>query len=722
MSVFSFENSDTRIWFYVFLSALATSLGAAILYVDDVLHFFGVPKTFSLIKSKSFLAASFSCAAAIMLYTAVFALHDESLSHFQDVKNYPFISDYSRVLTISLILLGAWGNNVLSIIFALLIFRNSGSDVEFCSHGSHDHVHYHEHPDANNSPNSSQNNHKDIYDSKSHLLHENHTNNLKNGKANNNSKSNVKNMGLFSSSYPDSSSPLLAQSSNHSKHSDKERKILKSNKEDRLVESSTNQSNLGIFSKQAHPGHKDYDTIEVDPACSKPNYIPTSSNCECNSDSLHIHKNNNNETYFFVHENEDNKYSKIELGDPSPQMPLTIDRNNSENMCYPSAKHCDDETCAGILNSEKVEDDVSSECSNSPTCDKSTTFLSDLLFQNANHINISNIYSNNEDLGADFLGSDNKDFNNNREFYQGFEPFVGKPHSSLPTTQNTDSKGSAHLRGNQNSCLYLDYEGLELPKDDNGTFINGLGEEREQNSKSQGLMMKKQGSKSLNIFSSQPFETNIDHVHFRGHVYEHVSHQSAAAASKKRQMSMFINGIKTAAAIAIHKFPEGIIMYISWKSSSKLGLWVSVSLFFHNFPEGMMLALPLYLGTNSRLKTFIAASILGIAPPVLGAFIGSLLFNYEAGLPPSDNLLSSGIENALRSYLIFNDQPKIIFNDTMNMAFGVIFGLTAGMMLAVSLNGMLPSARLYDPSGKIVISSFIISILLTATTGILFPG
>ncbi|KAJ1966525.1 Zinc transporter [Dipsacomyces acuminosporus] len=153
---------------------------------------------------------------------------------------------------------------------------------------------------------------------------------------------------------------------------------------------------------------------------------------------------------------------------------------------------------------------------------------------------------------------------------------------------------------------------------------------------------------------------------------------TASEVSGHHQQLLLHVGLQTAVAIALHKIPEGLIIFLSRKASPKLGLSVAASLFFHNLPEGLMLALPLFLATGKRTRAFLVSALMGAAPPVVGAAVGSWLLSDAA--QDSDADLSG--------------------------TFGVAFGITAGMMCMVSLNGMLPTARIYDKSGNVVAWSF----------------
>ncbi|KAJ1719636.1 Zinc transporter [Coemansia erecta] len=165
---------------------------------------------------------------------------------------------------------------------------------------------------------------------------------------------------------------------------------------------------------------------------------------------------------------------------------------------------------------------------------------------------------------------------------------------------------------------------------------------------------------------------------------------TASQVSSRHQRLLLHVGLQTAVAIALHKIPEGLIIFLSRRASPKLGASVAASLFFHNLPEGLMLALPLYLATGRRHRAFLLSALMGAVPPALGAALGMLV----AG--------SSGR------------------NAHLAAIFGVTFGVTAGMMCMVSLNGMLPTARIYDRSGNVVAWCFALGVaaMLFANTSL----
>ncbi|MCX7679194.1 MAG: zinc transporter ZupT [Spirochaetes bacterium] len=119
-------------------------------------------------------------------------------------------------------------------------------------------------------------------------------------------------------------------------------------------------------------------------------------------------------------------------------------------------------------------------------------------------------------------------------------------------------------------------------------------------------------------------------------------------------------GILSAFAIAIHNFPEGIVTFITSISDPSLGVIIALAIAIHNIPEGIAVAVPIYFATGSRKKAFLYSFVSGFAEP-LGAVI------------------------AYGIMLIF-------FN---KLLVGILMGIVAGIMVFISLDELLPTAREY---------------------------
>jgi len=121
-------------------------------------------------------------------------------------------------------------------------------------------------------------------------------------------------------------------------------------------------------------------------------------------------------------------------------------------------------------------------------------------------------------------------------------------------------------------------------------------------------------------------------------------------------------GIFTALAIAIHNFPEGLATFTAAVNDPKLGIAIAVAIAIHNIPEGIAVSVPIFYATNNKKKAFWLSLSSGLAEPV-GAVIG---------------------------YLIL--MPFIQYSQ---IVMGVVFGVVAGIMVFISLDELLPSAREY---------------------------
>jgi len=140
------------------------------------------------------------------------------------------------------------------------------------------------------------------------------------------------------------------------------------------------------------------------------------------------------------------------------------------------------------------------------------------------------------------------------------------------------------------------------------------------------------------------------------HRTEEMDEPGSAARFKK----LYRMGLFTALAIAIHNFPEGLATFVSALKDTKLGIAIAVAIAIHNIPEGVAVSIPIFYATNNRKKAFIYSFLSGLSEPV-GALIG-----YAILVP--------------------------FFNDVV---FGILFASVAGIMVFVSLDELLPTAREY---------------------------
>jgi len=140
------------------------------------------------------------------------------------------------------------------------------------------------------------------------------------------------------------------------------------------------------------------------------------------------------------------------------------------------------------------------------------------------------------------------------------------------------------------------------------------------------------------------------------HRAEEMDAEDLAAEFQK----LYRMGLFTAFAIAIHNFPEGLATFVSALKDTRLGIAIAVAIAIHNIPEGVAVSIPIFYATNNRNKAFLYSLLSGLSEPV-GAFIGYAI---------------------LSAFL----------NDVV---FGILFASVAGIMVFISLDELLPTAREY---------------------------
>lgn len=140
--------------------------------------------------------------------------------------------------------------------------------------------------------------------------------------------------------------------------------------------------------------------------------------------------------------------------------------------------------------------------------------------------------------------------------------------------------------------------------------------------------------------------------------YDDNPHKISEENKEKNKLNRM--GLFTALAIAIHNFPEGLATFVSATQDVSIAIPIVIAVAIHNIPEGIAVSVPIYYATGSKKKAFVYSFLSGLTEP-LGAIIGALIL-----LP--------------------------IMNDLL---FGVLFGMIAGIMVFISFDELLPTAREY---------------------------
>lgn len=132
------------------------------------------------------------------------------------------------------------------------------------------------------------------------------------------------------------------------------------------------------------------------------------------------------------------------------------------------------------------------------------------------------------------------------------------------------------------------------------------------------------------------------------------------AREGKKDARLVRMGAFTALAIAIHNFPEGIATFMAGLSEPEVAIPIAVAIAIHNIPEGIAVSVPISYGTGSKRKGFLLSFLSGLAEP-FGALLAWFILMPFLG-------------------------PTL---------FGFIFAAVAGIMVFISIDELLPTAREY---------------------------
>ncbi len=129
----------------------------------------------------------------------------------------------------------------------------------------------------------------------------------------------------------------------------------------------------------------------------------------------------------------------------------------------------------------------------------------------------------------------------------------------------------------------------------------------------------------------------------------------------EKQGKLMRTGVLVALGMAIHNFPEGLATFAGSMMNAKLGISIAAAIAVHNIPEGMAVAAPIYAATGNRKKAFTWSLLSGMSEPVGAALAALVLFPF----------LTEGM-------------------------LGVFLAFVAGIMVAISLDELVPAAKSFD--------------------------
>lgn len=165
----------------------------------------------------------------------------------------------------------------------------------------------------------------------------------------------------------------------------------------------------------------------------------------------------------------------------------------------------------------------------------------------------------------------------------------------------------------------------------------------------------------------------------------HSDHYETHKKGDNRFAALFLAGLVMACAIALHNFPEGMVIGASYAigSVSELGsvssaLVLAVVIGLHNIPEGMAVSVPLIAGGMGRVRAVLLTALSGV-PTILGALLG-----YSLGLVgPLLLSISLSFASGAMLYVVLGEllPESILMWRSKAPAFAALIGIVLGMVI-----------------------------------------
>jgi ZIP family zinc transporter len=145
--------------------------------------------------------------------------------------------------------------------------------------------------------------------------------------------------------------------------------------------------------------------------------------------------------------------------------------------------------------------------------------------------------------------------------------------------------------------------------------------------------------------------------------------QPTASLTVEQRSNLRRAGMLIALGIAIHNFPEGLAVFSGAVTGDRtFGLLIAIAIALHNIPEGISVSVPISEATGNRRRAFVYSFLAGLAEPV-GAIIGyGILFAFLT--------------------------PTLVYS---------LLAFSAGIMVYISLDEILPTAQLYGKQHFVIL-------------------
>jgi zinc transporter ZupT len=179
----------------------------------------------------------------------------------------------------------------------------------------------------------------------------------------------------------------------------------------------------------------------------------------------------------------------------------------------------------------------------------------------------------------------------------------------------------------------------------------------------------------------------------------------ARAVEQPNNAQLLISGLLTAVAIALHNFPEGIVVFVGGLASPTIGAALCFATIVHNVPEGICIALPVCYGVADMMKG--KSEVEQEKESARNAAV-AYLSRTCCSIPRWSGFAAATLSTLAEAaggvigYLALLIAGNAHSTDFSGIVQGTLFGATGGIMVFVSVNDLLPLAHTYASMGGAV--------------------
>ena len=195
---------------------------------------------------------------------------------------------------------------------------------------------------------------------------------------------------------------------------------------------------------------------------------------------------------------------------------------------------------------------------------------------------------------------------------------------------------------------------------------------------------------ALNMFIDKKLSKEVEHTSKDDHPNVHddldeMIHADHLHHHKTSDNRLFLAGMVMLLVIALHNFPEGMVIGATYAKQPELiiggsALLIAIVIGIHNIPEGMAVSVPLISGGTKKWKAVIMTALSGL-PTVLGAVLGFVI----GMIDPIALSISLSLASGAMLYVVFAEllPESMLMWKSKAPGFMLFVGLLVGFLLVL---------------------------------------